>query len=253
VAPGVTFGAYRVVGCGNYGSTDVILAGLGRAYRDGADVVNMSLAENYAGWPGNPVARASSRLVDKGVVVAAAAGNSGVLGAFGASSPSVGQGVISVASVENLKQAVPGFTVSPDQRPIQYVAGNAPSPVPTAGTIELARTGTVNTPDGGSPPRLLRGSAAARVSVDEAPSADRRRRPAADHAALADIRIEERPPQQLVCDDHSRDVPGQELAQSQEVSDEELPFGRPRWAPARPKSDARPHFRGSIRSGPRGV
>ena len=40
-----------------------------RVYRDGADVLNLSIGEALNSWPDSPVARAASRLVDKGIVV----------------------------------------------------------------------------------------------------------------------------------------------------------------------------------------
>jgi subtilisin family serine protease len=164
VAPDVTFGAYRIVGCGGTTSTDVMLAALERAYRDGAAVVNMSLGEHYAGWPNGPLARAASRLVDKGVVVVAAMGNDGGEGLFSVTSPGAGERVLTAASVDNLKQVVPGFTLSGDDRPVQYLAGTSPLPVPTAGTVELARTGTLTTPDDACAP-LAAGSLDGRAAL----------------------------------------------------------------------------------------
>jgi subtilisin family serine protease len=164
VAPDVTFGAYRVVGCSLTSTTDVLLAALERAYRDGADVVNMSIGEHLVGWPGSPVARAASRLVDKGIVVVAAAGNDGAQDSFGVSSPGVGEHVIAAASVENVKRSVTGFTLSPDGHAVQYLAGNSPEPVPTEGTVELGRTGTITTTDDACAP-LAPGSLAGKVAL----------------------------------------------------------------------------------------
>src|SRR4051794_12850752 len=147
VAPDVTFGAYRVVGCGGQTTSDVLLAALERAYHDGADVINMSLGEHLAGWPDAPLARAASRLVDKGIVVVSAVGNDAAQGAFGVPSPGAGERVIAAASVENRLVTVPGFTISPDARPVRFLPAFSPRPVPTDGTVELARTGTTATQD----------------------------------------------------------------------------------------------------------
>ena len=54
VAPDVTFGAYRVFGCNGATSDDVMLAAMERVYRDGADVLNMSIGEDLNGWPEAP-------------------------------------------------------------------------------------------------------------------------------------------------------------------------------------------------------
>jgi hypothetical protein len=39
-----------------------MLAALERIYRDGADVLNMSIGADLNSWPGTPVAQASLRL-----------------------------------------------------------------------------------------------------------------------------------------------------------------------------------------------
>lgn len=44
VAPGVTFGAYRVFGCGGYVGDNVLIEAIDRAVQDGCDVINLSLA-----------------------------------------------------------------------------------------------------------------------------------------------------------------------------------------------------------------
>ena len=94
VAPGVTFGAYRVFGCTGSTSSDVIVAALERAYADGMHVINQSLGAARQ-WPQYPTAQASSRLVNKGVVMVASIGNNGPGGSspdalFAAGAPGVG-------------------------------------------------------------------------------------------------------------------------------------------------------------------
>ncbi len=142
VAPDVTFGSYRVFGCNGATSDAVMLAAMERVYRDGADVLNMSIGEQRNGWPQGPVAQAASRLVRKGIVVVAAAGNDRLQGLHAAGAPGVGADVIDVTSVDNLKQYFPAFTISPDDRAVIYNAGTTGAPVPSGGTHPLARTGT---------------------------------------------------------------------------------------------------------------
>jgi Subtilase family len=48
VAPGITFGAYRVLGCKGGVGDDVLVAALERALEDDMDVINMSLGTPYA-------------------------------------------------------------------------------------------------------------------------------------------------------------------------------------------------------------
>jgi minor extracellular serine protease Vpr len=147
VAPDVTFASYRVFGCNGATSTDVMLAAMERVYRDGADVLNMSIGEQRNAWPQGPVAEAASRLVRKGIVVVAAAGNDRLQGLYAAGAPGVGKNVIDVGSVDNLKQYAPAFTISPDSRGVIYIAGNGSAPVPASGTLPIARTGTVTSTD----------------------------------------------------------------------------------------------------------
>src|SRR5262249_45372794 len=129
VAPDATLASYRVFGCDGGGTTDdVLLAALERAYRDGADVVNMSLTDNLSGWPQAPTGRAGTRLVRRGVVVGAGAGNSRPDGLWTIGAPAVGEDVIAVTSVDNLKQPVRGFTLSPDDRAVQTFAATDSQP-----------------------------------------------------------------------------------------------------------------------------
>lgn len=46
------------------------------AYKDGMDVINMSLG-NGPGWPEHPLAQAANRIAELGVLAAIAAGNDG--------------------------------------------------------------------------------------------------------------------------------------------------------------------------------
>jgi minor extracellular serine protease Vpr len=79
VAPGVTFFAYRVFGCTGPTTSDIMLAAMERALRDGADVLNMSIGAAYQ-WPQYPTAQGANRLVGRGIVVVASAGNEGANG-----------------------------------------------------------------------------------------------------------------------------------------------------------------------------
>ena len=76
VAPGVTFGAYRVFGCNGSTSSDILLAALERAYADKMQVINQSLGAGRQ-WPQYPTAKASSLLAKKGVIMVASIGNNG--------------------------------------------------------------------------------------------------------------------------------------------------------------------------------
>jgi minor extracellular serine protease Vpr len=112
VAPGATLLAYRVFGCNGSTSDDIMIAALERAFNDGARVVNMSIGDAFNTFPDSPDAAVSSALVQNGVVVVASAGNSGADGLFSTGAPSVGNGVISVASVQNTAFPANSFDVS---------------------------------------------------------------------------------------------------------------------------------------------
>jgi subtilisin family serine protease len=141
VAPGVTFGAYRVFGCQGSTSSDIMIAAMERIADDGADVVNISIGAAYQ-WPQYPTAQAADRLVNKGIVVVVSAGNDGSKGAYAVSAPGVGQKVITTASFDNIAVNQPVFTISPDGQKMVYSAATGATPTPFSGTYPLARTGT---------------------------------------------------------------------------------------------------------------
>lgn len=146
VAPDVTFGAYRVFGCGGSTTADIMLAAMERSLADGMDVLNMSIGSAFQ-WPQYPTAVAASNLVDKGMVVVASIGNSGANGLFSAGAPGLGDKVIGVASFDNTHTSLAAFTISPDDTKIGYgTAAAAPLP-PTSGTYPMTRTGTTTTAD----------------------------------------------------------------------------------------------------------
>jgi subtilisin family serine protease len=97
VAPGVTFGAYRVFGCEGSTESDIMLAAMEMALADGMDVLNMSIGSAFQ-WPQYPTAVAADRLVYKGMVVVASIGNTAQAGYISRRS-GLGQKVIGVASL----------------------------------------------------------------------------------------------------------------------------------------------------------
>ena len=141
VAPGVTFGAYRVFGCDGSTSSDIMIAAMERADADGMDVVNMSIGAAFLNWPQYPTAAAADALVAKGVVVVASIGNSGGNGVYSASAPGVGRNVIGVASYENSHLDMPYFETN-DGTKFGYTLASGGGAVPTAGTAPIVRTGT---------------------------------------------------------------------------------------------------------------
>jgi minor extracellular serine protease Vpr len=151
VAPGVTFGAYRVFGCAGSTTADIMLAAMERALADDMDVLNMSIGSAYQ-WPQYPTAQAADRLVNKGMVVVASIGNNGANGLYSAGSPGLGQKVIGVASVDNTYVTLNTFTVTPASLTIGYANATGSPLAPTSGSLPLAKTGTpASTADGCTP------------------------------------------------------------------------------------------------------
>ncbi|HDP37382.1 MAG TPA: hypothetical protein ENN27_05965, partial [Candidatus Atribacteria bacterium] len=75
IAPDALLLAYKVLNSAGSGSWSQVIAGIEQAYIDGADVINLSLGG--IGDPDDPVAQAVDNIIEVGVVVVAAAGNSG--------------------------------------------------------------------------------------------------------------------------------------------------------------------------------
>jgi minor extracellular serine protease Vpr len=140
VAPGVTFGAYRVFGCEGTTSDDILLAAMERVLKDHMDVLNMSIGEAFNNWPDSPVADAADRLVKKGMVVVTSIGNNGANGLYAAGSPGVGDRVIGVASFDNLRTTL--HTFSSDGALIGYEQASSSPLAPLSGEDTTSRTGT---------------------------------------------------------------------------------------------------------------
>ncbi|KAK0560641.1 hypothetical protein OC844_003642 [Tilletia horrida] len=101
VAPQARVNAYRLTACTYpFITEDAVLASMSRAFHDGVHIVSMSLSYD-SGWESQPISALASRLVEQGVIVVAAAGNAGDLGAFDSQAPADGFGVIQAASVDN--------------------------------------------------------------------------------------------------------------------------------------------------------
>jgi len=138
VAPGVTFGAYRVFGCDGSTDADIMIAAMEMALADDMDVLNMSIGSSFQ-WPQYPTAQASDRMVNQGMVVVASIGNSGTSGTYAAGAPGVGKKVIGVASFDNTHSLLPYFEV--DDQKVGYVSMTFAGPTPTSGTTDYVFIG----------------------------------------------------------------------------------------------------------------
>ncbi|KAJ1963886.1 hypothetical protein IWQ62_003087 [Dispira parvispora] len=102
VAPDATLGIYRVLGCNGLTTSALILQGLELAFKDGMQVINLSLgiSGGWGGWDAWAEAGMANIMTQKGVVIVGAAGNDGDSGMFGMSSPAVALGVVAVTAME---------------------------------------------------------------------------------------------------------------------------------------------------------
>lgn len=142
VAPGVTFGAYRVFGCDGSTTDDVMIAAMERIAADGMQVLNMSIGDAFNNWPGSPTSVAADNLVDAGVVVVASIGNSGANGVWSAGAPGVGNKVIGVASYDNSHVKLLTFNVTPANITAGYTNATGAPAAPTSGSLPMDKTGT---------------------------------------------------------------------------------------------------------------
>ncbi|OGN98829.1 MAG: hypothetical protein A2Z71_04100 [Chloroflexi bacterium RBG_13_50_21] len=161
VAPGVSFGAYRVFGCEGSTTADIMVAAMERALADGMQVLNMSIGSAYQ-WPQYPTAIAANRLVNKGMVVVASIGNNGPNGLYATGAPGLGEKVIGVASYDNTYVALTSFTVTPDGTSIGYANASGSPTAPLSGSLPMAKTGIPTTTNDGCsalPPGSMAGQA----------------------------------------------------------------------------------------------
>jgi len=142
VAPDVSYGIYRVFGCEGSVDDDVVLAAMEQAYKDGMQVVNMSLGSDYDGWSESVESRAASRMVKAGIVMSIAAGNAGANGQYTLGSPAGGDNVMAVASVDNVKLLLNTFTASTSPNPVGYIAVEGAPEATSGTTVPLTKLST---------------------------------------------------------------------------------------------------------------
>ncbi|KAK3826186.1 MAG: peptidase S8/S53 domain-containing protein [Linnemannia gamsii] len=99
VAPGVTFGIYKVIGKAGVTTTEILLSAMEMAFKDGMNIINMSLGGGSA-YRDGPEAKLAETLTASGMIVIAAAGNEGSDGAWMVSDLGLGDSTTSVASFD---------------------------------------------------------------------------------------------------------------------------------------------------------
>ncbi|PVF96577.1 subtilisin-like protein [Serendipita vermifera] len=128
--------AYRVFGCKGVVTDSIVVDALMKAYKDGNDVITMSLG-SPSGWASSTTGVVASRIARKGRVVTASLGNTGDIGAWYPASPANGNDVIAVGSVENSELPYQNATLSDGHAPIPYLSV---SPFPVTGNLPIYAT-----------------------------------------------------------------------------------------------------------------
>ncbi|KAK7721310.1 hypothetical protein SLS64_001606 [Diaporthe eres] len=103
VAPNATLRAYKVFGCSDGTTEDIIALAFIRAFEEGADIITASLGSSQ-GFPEVLSAQIVTRIASQGVFASVAAGNSGERGPFSTSSLGNGYGGLAVGSVQSTQQ-----------------------------------------------------------------------------------------------------------------------------------------------------
>lgn len=98
VAPDSEIYMYKVFGCEDGTSNDLVLKGMLAADSDDCDIISVSIGSN-TGYVNSVMSRVASEIAQDRLIIIAA-GNSGAMGPYFASSPAAGRGVVSVGSVE---------------------------------------------------------------------------------------------------------------------------------------------------------
>ncbi|CAE6531335.1 unnamed protein product [Rhizoctonia solani] len=117
-----TINAYRVFGCEGFAPDDIVIDALLLAYKEGNDVITLSLG-GPDGWTESVTGVVASRIASKGRIVTVAGGNSGQYGPWYADGPATGIDVISVGSVDNTVRYIQNAVVS-NGRKIPYNFGS---------------------------------------------------------------------------------------------------------------------------------
>lgn len=100
VAPDANIKSYKVFGCTEATSEDIVLAAIHRAYSDGCDIINLSIGYEGGGYQNSPITNLINTISKNGVLVVASAGNGGPNGAFNGNPDATGNLVTSVAALD---------------------------------------------------------------------------------------------------------------------------------------------------------
>ncbi|KAH6707554.1 peptidase S8/S53 domain-containing protein, partial [Leptodontidium sp. MPI-SDFR-AT-0119] len=122
VAPEATLGMYRIFGCEGGADDDIIMKALLKACSDGVDVINMSFGQVWPDEDTNPYSVIADNLLEEGIAMFAATGNSGSWGLMSPSAPSISSSIFAVGSVDNEKFPLTYQLTDSNGRHLRYSA-----------------------------------------------------------------------------------------------------------------------------------
>ncbi|MFC4075308.1 S8 family serine peptidase [Salinithrix halophila] len=138
VAPDASILAYRVLDENGVGTNEDILAGIDRAVKDGADVMNLSLGASV-NVPDGPLVQAVKRATEHGVVTVVANGNDGPEG-WSAGTPGTAMDVISVGASTKVIP-LPVVQVAGDKKKMEMNIITSSPAFPMKGTHSIVNLG----------------------------------------------------------------------------------------------------------------
>lgn len=140
VAPDANIRSYKVFGCTEATSEDVVVAAIQRAYADGCDIINLSIGYEGGGYQDSPISHLIDTISQKGVLVVASAGNGGPNGAFNGNGDATGNLVTSVGAVNTgmlIGYEAEALASNGDSFKFTYLAPKGVQPNMTAGVYDL--------------------------------------------------------------------------------------------------------------------
>ncbi|KAH9219415.1 peptidase S8/S53 domain-containing protein [Leptodontidium sp. 2 PMI_412] len=127
-------GMYRIFGCEGGADDDIIMKTLLKACSDGVDVISMSFGQVWPDEDTNPYSVIADNLLEEGIAMFAATGNSGSWGLMSPSAPSISSSIFAVGSVDNEKFPLTYQLTDSNGRHLRYSA-HLPQQSPPEGLI----------------------------------------------------------------------------------------------------------------------